>query len=92
MLSTSTPVISTHLQLSTPSPPVELVGQIGVMEERMNLDTDQLPTGLNKNSTKLYKISLLWCLWERSPIMFIGISVLEGEKNDKYGVIILPRF
>lgn len=76
------------------SPPVEFLGQIRVMEERMNLDTDQLPTGLNKNSTKLYEIPLLFCPWERSPIMFIGISVLETvvrKKKEKYGVIILQR-
>lgn len=43
MLPMSTPVISTHLQLSMASPPVELLGQIRVMEKRMNPDTDQLP-------------------------------------------------
>lgn len=43
MLSVSSPVISAHLQLSMPSPPVELLGQNRVMEERINPDTDQLP-------------------------------------------------
>lgn len=50
----SVPVISTHLQLSTPSPPVELLAQIRVMKERTYPDTDQLPHWTSQKPNSIF--------------------------------------
>lgn len=47
------------LQLRMPSPFVGSLGQIRVMEERINPDTDQVPLRTsNKNAAKVYKTSI----------------------------------